>query len=144
MMFADCFVICSESKEHVEGKLESWRYALEIRGMKISRINTECMCVNERHDKDTVRKQREEVAKMDEFKYQGSTVHSNGGCRREVKKRLQAGCNGWRRILGVICDMKVPARVKGSVYMMVVRPIMLYGLETVFLAKSQEAKFDAG
>ena len=34
MMFADDFVICSESKEHMEDKLGSWRYALERRGMK--------------------------------------------------------------------------------------------------------------
>ena len=37
MMFADDIVICSESKEQVEDKLESWRYALERRGMKINR-----------------------------------------------------------------------------------------------------------
>ena len=34
MMFADDIVICSESKEQVEEKLERWRYALERRGMK--------------------------------------------------------------------------------------------------------------
>ena len=37
MMFADDIVICSESKEHVEEKLESWIYALKRRGMKINR-----------------------------------------------------------------------------------------------------------
>ena len=50
MMFADDIVICSESKEQVEEKLESWIYALEIRGMKVNRIKTEYVCVNERHD----------------------------------------------------------------------------------------------
>ena len=40
MMFADDIVICSESKEHVEEKLESWRYALERRGMKVNRRKT--------------------------------------------------------------------------------------------------------
>ena len=34
------FVICSESKERVEEKLESWRYALERRGMKVNRRKT--------------------------------------------------------------------------------------------------------
>ena len=33
MMFADDIVICSESKEQVEDKLESWRYALVRRGI---------------------------------------------------------------------------------------------------------------
>ena len=32
---------------------------------------------------------------------------------------------------GVICDRRVPARVKGKVYKVAVRPAMLYGLETV-------------
>ena len=41
MMFADDIVICSESKEQVEVKLESWRYALERRGMKVNRRKTE-------------------------------------------------------------------------------------------------------
>ena len=50
MMFADDIVICSESKEQVEEKLESWRYALERRGMKVNRRKTEYMCVNERQD----------------------------------------------------------------------------------------------
>ena len=39
----------------------------------------------------------------------GSSVQSNGECRREAKKRVQAGWNGW------ICDMRVPVRVKGKV-----------------------------
>ena len=144
MMFADDIVICSESKEQVEEKLESWRYALERRGMKVNRRKTEYMCVNERQDNSsgTVKMQGEEVTKVEDFKYLGSTVQSNGECGREVKKRVQAGWNGWRRMSGVICDRRVPARVKGKVYKVAVRPAMLYGLETVALTKRQEAEME--
>ncbi|KAK3551351.1 hypothetical protein QTP70_015027 [Hemibagrus guttatus] len=38
IMFADDIVICSESREQVEENLERWRFALERRGMKVSRI----------------------------------------------------------------------------------------------------------
>ena len=144
MMFADDIVICSESKEQVEEKLESWRYALERRGMKVNRRKTEYMCVNERQDNSsgTVKMQGEEVAKVEDFKYLGSTVQRNGECGREVKKRVQAGWNGWRRMSGVICDRRVPARVKRKVYKVAVRPAMLYGLETVALTKRQEAEME--
>ncbi|KAK3536514.1 hypothetical protein QTP86_013837 [Hemibagrus guttatus] len=92
MMFADDIVICSESREQVEENLERWRFALERRGMKVSRSKTEYMCVNEREGSGTVRLQGEEVKKVQEFKYLGSTVQSNGECGKEVKKRVQAEC----------------------------------------------------
>ncbi|KAI5102710.1 hypothetical protein C0J45_8062, partial [Silurus meridionalis] len=67
----------------------------------------------------------------------------NGECVREVKKRLQAGWSGWRRVTaGVICDRRVSVRVKGKVYRTVVRPEMLYGLETVALSKRQEVELE--
>ncbi|KAK3531995.1 hypothetical protein QTP86_002262 [Hemibagrus guttatus] len=115
MMFADDIVICSESREQVEENLEKWRFALERRGMKVSRSKTEYMCVNEREGSGTVRLQGEEVKKVQEFKYLGSTVQSNGECGKEVKKRVQAGWNGWRKVSGVLCDRKISARIKGKV-----------------------------
>ncbi|KAK3544146.1 hypothetical protein QTP86_002967 [Hemibagrus guttatus] len=142
MMFADDIVICSESREQVEENLERWRFALERRGMKVSRSKTEYMCVNEREGSGTVRLQGEEVKKVQEFKYLGSTVQSNGECGKEVKKRVQAGWNGWRKVSGVLCDQKISARIKGKVYRTVGRPAMLYGLETVSLRKRQESELE--
>ncbi|KAK3573207.1 hypothetical protein QTP86_015118, partial [Hemibagrus guttatus] len=142
MMFADDIVIYSESREQVEENLERWRFALERRGMKVSRSKTEYMCVNEREGSGTVRLQGEEVKKVQEFKYLGSTVQSNGECAKEVKKRVQAGWNGWRKVSGVLCDQKISARIKGKVYRTVVRPAMLYGLETVSLRKRQESELE--
>ncbi|KAK3564856.1 hypothetical protein QTP86_030433 [Hemibagrus guttatus] len=83
MMFADDIVICSENRDQGEENLERWRFALERRGMKISRSKTEYMCVNEREGSGTVRLQGEEVKKVQEFKYLGSTVQSNGECGKE-------------------------------------------------------------
>ncbi|KAK3569308.1 hypothetical protein QTP86_026541, partial [Hemibagrus guttatus] len=142
MMFADDIVICSESREQVEENLERWRFALERRGMKVSRSKTEYMCVNEREGSGTVRLQGEEVQKVQEFKYLGSTVQSNGECGKEVKKRVQAGWNGWRKVSGVLCDRKISARIKGKVYRTVVRAAMLYGLETESLRKRQESELE--
>ncbi|KAF7647062.1 hypothetical protein LDENG_00177990 [Lucifuga dentata] len=41
-----------------------------------------------------------------------------------------------------MCDKRVSARMKGKVYKTVVRPAMLYGLETVALRKRQEAELE--
>ena len=142
MMFADDIVLCSNSRQQVEADLERWRHALERRGMKVSRSKTEYMCMNEKGDGGTVQLQGTEVAKVDGFKYLGSTVQSNGECGREVKKRVQAGWNGWRKVSGVICDKRVPANMKGKMYKTAVRPAMLYGLETVGLTRRQEDELE--
>ena len=49
--------------------------------------------MNERHDNGTMRMQGQEVAKVDDFKYLGSTVQSNGEGGREVNKIVQEGWN---------------------------------------------------
>ncbi|KAK3572560.1 hypothetical protein QTP86_000430 [Hemibagrus guttatus] len=72
----------------------------------------------------------------------GEGVQSNGECGKEVKKRVQAGWNGWRKVSGVLCDRKISARIKEKVYRTVVRPAMLYGLETMSLKKRQESELE--
>ena len=54
MLFAEDIVICKETREEVEWRLESWRYALE-RGMKVSRSKTKYLCINGGNDNKTVK-----------------------------------------------------------------------------------------
>ncbi|KAI5623218.1 lethal(3)malignant brain tumor-like protein 2 isoform X2 [Silurus asotus] len=107
--------------------------------MKVGRSKTENMCVNEREGSEVVQLHREEVEKVEEFSYLGSTVQSNGESVREAKKRVQTRWSGWRRVSGVICDRRVSARVKGKVYRTVVRPVILYGENDLTLKQDQES-----
>ena len=43
---------------------------------------------------------------------------------------------------GVLCDRKLSARVKGKMYKSVVRPAMLYGMETVVVTERQVGKME--
>ena len=73
--------------------------------MKVNRRKTECMCVqvNGMCSENARRRGRESGA------FQISELNCTWRVRKEVKKRVQAGWNGWRRMLGVICDRRVPA-----------------------------------
>ena len=62
------------------------------------------------------------------------SIYSN---KIKVKKRVQAGWNRWRKLSRVICDRRLPAKVKGKVYSSVVRPATVYGLETLAVTKKQ-------
>ena len=91
MLFNNYIVICKETREEVEQRLECWRYALERRGMKVSRSNTEYLCVNGGNDEETVKTENTKVPRVKECKYLGSTVQESSSCEREVKRRVREG-----------------------------------------------------
>ena len=46
MLFADDVVLCARENDVMELEVDQWREALEKMGMKVSRANTEYMCLN--------------------------------------------------------------------------------------------------
>ena len=72
-----------------------------------------------------------ELPKETELKYFGSTVQSSENHGWEIKKRVIAIWSRWRKVTGATCDRRVSAKVKGKAYEFVIRPALLYGLETV-------------
>ena len=97
MLFADDIVIFEKTGEEVKRRLECWSYALERKGMKVSKSKTKYLCINGRNDDETVKMEDTKVPRAKEFKYLESTVQESGGCEREVKRRMQEGLNGYRR-----------------------------------------------
>ena len=71
ILFADDIVICEETREEVERRLESWKYALEKRGIKLSRSKIEYLCINGGNDNKTVKMENTKVSRVKKFKYLG-------------------------------------------------------------------------
>ena len=142
-MFADDVVLCSRTREEAEEKLEDWRRVLEDRGLKVSRKKTEYVCTGGGEKvPGTIKIQEEDVPRSKEFKYLGSTIQDDGGSDKEVERRIQAGWSSWHKVTGVLCDKRVPEKIKGRMYTTMVRPAMLYGMETVPVTKAQEKKME--
>ena len=86
--------------------------------------------------------QGEKVKRAKNFKYQDSTVSSDGRCEEEVRRRIQVGWMSWRKVSGVLCDKKLLAKVKGKIYKSVVRPAMLYRMETMAVTEIQVGEME--
>lgn len=143
VLYADDIVLVTERRGQLERKLEEWRVALESRGMRISRSKTEYFTTDTRGDQQaTIRLNGEKLKRVKTFKYLGSMVDETGEMEKEVNFRIQCGWNNWRQVSGVICDRRVPVRVKGKVHKAVVRPALMYGLEAAPLKKIEERKMD--
>ena len=142
MLFADDIVMSRQNQRELEEDLAIWRNALERRDLKVSRSKTEYLRVGGVNDGEELKLQGEKVKRAKNFKYQDSTVSSDGRCKEEVRRRIQAGWMSWRKVSGVLCDRNLSAKVKSKMYKSVVRPTVLYGMETVAVTERQVGKME--
>jgi hypothetical protein len=139
MLFADDVVLLGELREELNGRLETWRQALEAYGFRLSRSKTEYMECNfsGRRSRSTEVKVGDHIIpQVTRFKYLGSIVQNDGEREANVSHHIQAGWLKWRRASGVLCDKRVPLKLKGKFYRTTIRPAMLYGTEC-WAVKSQ-------
>ena len=133
MLFADDIVLMGESREDLNKKLELWREALEVYGLRISRSKTEYMeckfSLRRENPNIEVKIGENTLRKVKSFKYLGCIIQDNGEIEHDVNHRIQAGWSKWRSASGFICDKKVPLKLKGKFYRTAIRPAMLYGTE---------------
>jgi hypothetical protein len=69
------------------------------------------------------------VPKKNNFRYLGSMLQKNGDIDEDVSHRIKAGWLKWRQASGVLCNSRVPLKLKGKFYRTAIRPVMLYGAE---------------
>ncbi|XP_047482158.1 uncharacterized protein LOC125034449 [Penaeus chinensis] len=90
MLFADDVVIRTKTRQEAERKLESWRHALERRGLKVSRKKTEYLCTGGgEKEEGSIKIQAKVVNRVKYFKYLRATVQEGGGVECEVSRRFQ-------------------------------------------------------
>ncbi|KAH0468674.1 hypothetical protein IEQ34_001906 [Dendrobium chrysotoxum] len=142
MLFADDILLVDKT-EGVEGKLEVWRLTLESKGFRLSRSKTEYMECNfssNRPSEGIVTLGDQVINKSRHFRYLGSIIQSDDEIDGDIVSRIQVGWLKWRNASGLLCDRKVPLKLKGKFYKMVVRPAMLYGAECWPLKEKHNSK----
>ena len=69
------------------------------------------------------------MPRKDTFRYLGSMLQRDGDIDEDVSHRIKAGWMKWRQASGILCDKRVPHKLKGKFYRTAIRPAMLYGAE---------------
>ncbi|KAF3656844.1 putative pentatricopeptide repeat-containing protein-like [Capsicum annuum] len=65
------------------------------------------------------------IQKRESFTYLWFIIQGNGEIDEDVTHRIGAGWLKWRLASGVLCDKKMPLKLKGKLYRVVVRTAML-------------------
>ena len=107
MLFADDIVLCGDKDVGMTEYLESWRKALEERGMRVSRLKTQFMEFsfeqNAQGNRPQVQIIGEKVERVTHFKYLGTSIEEEGGMGTEIAKRVGAGWMNWTGRNAVEC-----------------------------------------
>ncbi|XP_052193027.1 uncharacterized protein LOC127801710 [Diospyros lotus] len=144
MLFTDDIVLVDEIKEGVNTKLELWRNNLESKGLKLSRKKTEYMeckfSKNARVEDVIIKLENQILQRKDHFRYLGSMIQKDGEIHEYVTHKIKAGWLKWRNASGVLCDGKIPLKLKRKFYRTAIRPVLLYGSECWVVKYQHEQK----
>jgi hypothetical protein len=69
------------------------------------------------------------VPKKDIFRYLGLMLQKDGDIDEDLSHRIKANWLKWRQDSSVLCDPKVPLKLKDKLYRTAIRPAMFYGAE---------------
>ena len=140
MLFADDLVMCETYKAAVEREITGDM----ARPIRKTSTKTVYMPSN---DYDNNSRNYEEIQLWDDklntvttFKYLGLIFDSNGEAERGINNRVKLAWMKWKQLTGVLCDKKVPIKLKDKVYKRktVIKPTMTYGAECWAVRKKDE------
>ena len=69
------------------------------------------------------------IPQITRLKYLRSIIENDEEIEDDVNHKIQAGWLKWRRESGILCDTKVPLKLKRKFYRNAVRPAMMYMAE---------------
>jgi hypothetical protein len=130
MLFSDDVVLVDENRTWVDQKLELWRQTLEVKGFRLSRSKTESMKYDfsaTTQEEGSVRLDGQVVPKKDTFRYLESMLQKDEDIDEDVSYRIKVHWLKWRQVSGVLCNPRVPLKLKGKFYRTAIRLVILYG-----------------
>ncbi|CAG5046622.1 unnamed protein product [Parnassius apollo] len=128
----------------VQSDLIIWQKSLERRGLRVNREKTVYMYCNFSNANANVilcpSIEGSPLKRVEEFKYLGSIVAPKACIERDIQNRTQTAWLKWRSLSGILCDSRMPIKIKGNVYKSAVRPALPYGSECWPMRKTDEQK----
>ena len=145
MIFHYDLVLCAMTSEEVEEDMETRRVVFERHGLKISSTNTAYLPSPTNDTETTVKIVDAELPTVISFKYIGSIFTREGGSQADVNNRIIIRWMKWKEVgpIRMMCNRKMPVKLKDKVYKTIIRPAMTYGSEYWAVKKKDENKLNS-
>ena len=138
-MFADDLAVVADSEEEQQRRQPKWQIGMESKGLKVNTKKTEVMVSSKKEIEVNIKdKNNVTLKQVQEFKYLGVAIDAKGGSQVAIRARVAAAWNKWRELSVVICDRKMPRKLKVKLYNTIIRPVLLHGAEVWTVGKREE------
>src|SRR6218665_2377001 len=128
MLYADDLALAEQTETGMQNRFGDWKRTLECKGLKVNINKTETI-------KDVA---GNTLKQTETFKNLGSTFSAQGRCKHDARNRVKKAWRKWRKLTRVLCDNKMPIKIKGKVYKSMIRRVMMYGAEAWTLTRKEE------
>ncbi|KHJ39969.1 hypothetical protein D918_09988 [Trichuris suis] len=113
MLYTDDVALMAQSREELEENVITWKNRLALYGLKLNIGKTEYMEFGSQTP-GTI-SVHEPLTKALTIKYLGSYLSYEGGVTTDVSAKIQTAWQKWKTLTGVLCDKKLPRKLKSKV-----------------------------
>ena len=140
LRYADDTTLMAESANDLKRILKKVKEQSAALGLHLNLTKTKIMTTEELRE---FKLDNENIEIVDHFNYLGAVFDRNGGCEREIKRRLGIGRTTMTNLNKVMNDTDVSINTKVRLVNTLVFPTVTYGSETWTINKSDRKKIDA-
>ncbi|EYB86662.1 hypothetical protein Y032_0275g1056 [Ancylostoma ceylanicum] len=109
-------MLAAETREEVQAGAPLWKDCSQRYGLQLNIEKTDHMECGARIDDGTIYVDGNDLRKVECFKYLGSRIGSKGDIFSDALGCANAAWMKWRTTMGILCDKKMPIRLKSKVY----------------------------
>ena len=140
VLYADDIMLAATTRRYLQLWTQRWHERLSRFGLKLNINKTEYL--ETIPQEGSIEINGIELKKVPAFKYLGSILTPDGSADDDCTHRTNTAWKRWSELTGVLCDRKMPVRLKSKIYKAAVRPVALYGAECWPTTKAMEAKLN--
>ena len=142
LAYADDLVAESDTREQAESYLKELSEVFGQAQLEISTEKTEIMSINTDKTKPIVLNGKE-LKDVDLFEYLGSLVNKDGLAHGVVRKRVEKAKAAILKLRPALVSDVLTLRNKALIIEVSIKPVLLYGVETIVLRSVDVSKLEA-
>ncbi|KAI5743600.1 hypothetical protein M8J77_020048 [Diaphorina citri] len=141
--YADDQAVLAESEEELQRMLVNIHEAGIRYGMKINVGKTKVMRVGKTEERMNIKLEGESLEQVENFKYLGGKIYSNGSCTTEIRSRIAMGKTAFMKVQDLLTARRIPLKLRKRFAKCYIWSVVLYGSETWTMRKKEETYLES-